>query len=93
MGAEADWQAGLPEWGYESARPKRQTEVETDSKHPRPWRVDWTRFGESMGYDSRSLIRDAKGEVVVQIGTGASADIQDNERTAAMIVDAVNRHS
>lgn len=58
--------------------------------HPKPWTIRYTRFGESMGYDSRSVIVDANGHVVTTIGTGSSDQVLLAERTASEIVHAVN---
>lgn len=63
-------------------------------KHPTPWRVDWTNFGESMGYDRQSRIVDANGETVLTVRTGGR-DVREmivtDELIAHRIVSAVNR--
>lgn len=56
-----------------------------------PWRVDWTNFGESMGYDSKSRIVDTDGRTITQIGNGVSELRSLHEETANIIVNAVNR--
>lgn len=58
--------------------------------HPLPWRTSWTRFGESMGCDSKAQIVDAKGRPVVSLGDGTSSGRARCERLAQLIVDAVN---
>lgn len=58
--------------------------------HPTPWTVEWTRFGDSMGYDSRSRIVDAAGLDVVTIGRGDARGVAAAEMTADRIVRAVN---
>jgi hypothetical protein len=60
------------------------------NSHPTPWSVKYTNFGESMGYDSRSVIIDANGHVVVTIGNGSGHQVALAERTASQIVQAVN---
>lgn len=60
------------------------------SDYPKPWRIESTSFGESMGYDSRSRIVDANGKHVITIGTGVWQDRAREENLAFEIVDAVN---
>lgn len=55
-----------------------------------PWRVEWTNFGESIGYDSRSRIVDAEGNWVAEIGDGVWDRIAQHEALASLIVSAVN---
>jgi hypothetical protein len=57
----------------------------------KPWKVVYTDFGESMGYDSRSRIVDADGKPIAVIGTGEHCLIAEHEAVAAEIVCAVNR--
>lgn len=57
---------------------------------PTPWRVEWTNFGQSIGYDSRSRIVDAEGNWVAEIGDGVWDRIAQHEALASLIVSAVN---
>lgn len=61
--------------------------------HSTPWKIEWTNFGESMGYNSRSRIVDADGDHVITIGDGSTSQVALAERTAALIVDAVNERA
>lgn len=58
--------------------------------HPIPWKVEWSRFGESMSHNSRSRIVDANGRDVVTIGYGDARGVVSAEMTAVQIVSAVN---
>ena len=60
------------------------------AEHPAPWRLAWTSFGESKGYDSRSRILDANGLHVVTIGDGSSDRRKLHEQIAAAVVSAAN---
>ena len=61
-------------------------------KHPRPWRIAYTEFGESMGYDSKTMILDANGLHVITVGSGTNDVIRRSleESIADLIVDAAN---
>lgn len=56
----------------------------------RPWRLEWTNFGESMGYDSRSRIVDADGRLITEIGNGVHELRGLHEATALSIIEAIN---
>jgi len=58
--------------------------------HPKPWSLKYTKFGESMGYDSKTVIVDANGHHVATLGSGAAETRSLEEITALEIVNSVN---
>lgn len=60
---------------------------------PTPWRIESTRFGESMSRDSRSRIVDASGRQIVTLGGALHLRDAEAEALAQLIVSAVNKAS
>jgi hypothetical protein len=88
----AKWQAEHPDRPKECQGFAQVPARDVMNAYPTPWRVEWTQFGESMGYDSRSRIVDARGHIITTIGRGDHGCISSDEETASMIVAAVNQY-
>ncbi|CAN5259147.1 hypothetical protein BH10PSE15_BH10PSE15_03560 [soil metagenome] len=59
-------------------------------EYPAPWRAEWTRFSESVGYGSRTRILAANGNHVITVGDGTLAGKALQEDMAQAIVAAAN---